>query len=435
MRHADRILSDEAVIEAVYEAQGLRRPKSRTLGRPQTPAEVVLRLLLLKHIRNWSFDELEREVRANLVYRSFARIGTEKVPDSKTLARLCRDIDPAVVEQIHGRVVELARQQKVVQGCKLRVDTTVVETNVHYPTDSSLLADGTRVLTRTMKKIESRTGGLKQKVRDRMRSVRKRVLSIALASRQKGPKGEEARRRHYRQLLAITRRIVSDARGVVEATRARRRPDVKRLREQLGEMASRVEQVIRQAKARVFDGNTKSPDKLVSVFEPHTEIIRKGKASKPTEFGKMVQIQEAENQIVTHYAVFDRKPADSELLIPAVNEHIRKLGRVPRLVAADAGFYTHNNETSIQEMGVQFVSVPNRQTRSEQRRQLQKTRWFKQGQRWRTGCEGRISVLKRRHGLSRCRYRGIKGIERWVGLGVLADNIIQIGSVLAVRAC
>ena len=190
MRHADRILSDEALIEAVYEAQGLRRPKSRTFGRPQTPAEVVLRLLLLKHIRNWSFDELEREVRANLVYRSFARIGTEKVPDSKTLARLCRDIDPAVIQQIHGRMVELARQQKVVQGCKLRVDTTVVETNVHYPTDSSLLADGTRVLTRTMKKIESRTGGLKQKVRDRMRSVRKRVLSIALASRQKGPKGE-----------------------------------------------------------------------------------------------------------------------------------------------------------------------------------------------------------------------------------------------------
>jgi len=432
MRHADRILCDELLIETVYEAQGGRHPKSRTFGRPQTPAEVVLRLLLLKHIRNWSFDELEREVRANLVYRSFARIGTEKVPDSKTLARLCREIDPAVIQQVHERIIELARQEKVVQGRKLRVDTTVVETNVHYPTDSSLLGDGARVLTRTMKKIESK-GGLKQKVRDRMRSVRKRVVSIALASRQKGQKGEDARRRQYRHLLAITRRIVTDAQGVLEATKARRRPAVKRLRAQLGEMTNRVEQVIRQAKTRIFDGHTKSPDKLVSLFEPHTEIIRKGKASKPTEFGKMVQIQEAENQIITHYAVFDRKPADSELLMPAVNEHIRKLGRVPRLVAADAGFYTQNNEKSIQDMGVPFVSVPNRHTRSEQRRQLQKTRWFKQGQRWRTGCEGRISVLKRRHGLSRCRYRGTKGVERWVGLGVLADNIIQIGTCLAAR--
>ena len=435
MRHADRILSDEALIEAVYEAQSLRRPQSRTFGRPQTPAEVVLRLLLLKHIRNWSFDELEREVRANLVYRTFTRIGTEKVPDSKTMGRLCREIDPTVIQQLHERMVEVAQQERVVQGRKLRVDTTVVETNVHYPTDSSLLGDGARVLTRTMKKIESKAMGLKRKVRNRMRSVRKRVVAIALASRQKGRKGEEARKRQYRHLLAITRRIVSDAKRIIEGTKAGRRADVKRLREKLSEMTTSVEQVIRQARARIFDGNAKSPDKLVSLFEPHTEIIRKGKASKPTEFGKMVQIQEAENQIVTHYAVFDRKPADSELLIAAVNEHIRKLGRVPRLVAADAGFYTQNNEKFIQDMGVPFLSVPNRHTRSGPRKQLQRKRWFKQGQRWRTGCEGRISVLKRRHGLSRCRYRGTKGVERWVGLGVLADNIIQIGTCLAARAC
>lgn len=170
MRHADRVLADEALIAVLYEAQGGRHARSRNFGRPQTPAEVVLRLLLLKHIRNWSFDELEREVRANLVYRSFARIGTEKVPDAKTLARLCREINPAVIQQLHERIVELAREEKVVQGRKLRVDTTVVETNVHYPTDSSLLGDGARVLTRTMKKMEARTGGLTGKVRDRMRS-------------------------------------------------------------------------------------------------------------------------------------------------------------------------------------------------------------------------------------------------------------------------
>src|SRR5437762_11072529 len=178
-----------------------RYPQSRKRGREQTPAEVVLRLHLLKHIRNWSYDVLEREVRANLVYRAFTRIGDEKVPDAKTLARLGQLIEPRVVEQLHQRVVELAQERGVTQGRKLRVDTTVVESNIHYPTDSSLLGDGTRVLTRTMKKIEAKSGGLKGKVRDRMRSVRKRVMAIALATRYRGEEGEERRKKQYRELL------------------------------------------------------------------------------------------------------------------------------------------------------------------------------------------------------------------------------------------
>ena len=188
----DKLLEDEQLVDTVYEAQGERHPQSRVRGRMQTPAEVVLRLLLLKHIRNWSYDVLEREVRANLVYRAFTRIGDEKVPDAKTLARLGQLIEPKVVEQLHQRVVELAQERGVTQGRKMRVDTTVVESNIHYPTDSSLLGDGTRVLTRTMKKIESKSGGLKRKVRDRMRSIRKRVLAIALSTRLLGPRGRRA---------------------------------------------------------------------------------------------------------------------------------------------------------------------------------------------------------------------------------------------------
>src|SRR6202140_5328131 len=168
----DELLEDEQLLDTVYEAQGERHPQSRIRGRMQTPAEVLLRLLLLKHIRNWSYDVLEREVRANLVYRAFTRIGDEKVPDAKTLARLGQLIGPKVIVQLHQRLVELAQERGVTRGGKLRVDTTVVESNIHYPTDSSLLGDGTRVLTRTMKKIESKSGGLKRKVRDRMRSVR-----------------------------------------------------------------------------------------------------------------------------------------------------------------------------------------------------------------------------------------------------------------------
>jgi len=436
MIEADRLLEDEELIEGVFAAQGQRHEHSATKGRSQTPAEMVLRLLLLKHVRNWSFDTLEREVRANLVYRDFARIGLGKVPDAKTLARIAQALGGEVIAELHRRLVAIAQEEGVIQGRRMRVDTTVVETNIHYPTDSSLLGDGARVLTRTMKRIEKQAAGkLKKKLRDRTRSVSKRVIAIATASRHRGPEGEEKRKKQYRELLRYSRQILNDAQRViaeVEQMPARSKTALRGLRETLSTMADRVRQVVRQAKARVFEGLTQLPGKIVSLFEPHTEIIRKGKASKPTEFGKMVQLQEAENQVITHYEVFDKRPSDRELLLPSVEAYERKLGRVPRLVTADAGFYAQEQERAVKEKGVKWVAVPNRSTRSAERKKLEHSRWFKKAQRWRTGCEGRISVIKRRHGLNRCRYRGAEGMKRWVGLGVLADNLINIGKTLAV---
>jgi IS5 family transposase len=436
MRSADQILDDDELIEQVFEAQGRRWKKSRTRGRLQTPSEVVLRLLILKHVRNWSYQTLEREVRANLVYRAFARIGGEKVPDAKTMGRLGQVIGPEVVAGMHQRMVQLAVDNKVVRGRKMRVDTTVVETHIHYPTDSSLLGDGARVLTRLMKKVAAAVGGLQERVRDRMRSVRKKVVGVAIAARRKGEAGVEQRRGLYKGLLRLSRKIVNQASRVAKEVGTLPRQTQAKVRvlvDELTVMQERTRQVMRQAKARIFDGDTKHPDKVVSVFEPHTEIIRKGKASKPTEFGQMVKVQEAENQIVTHYEVFEERPADSDLLIDAVAKHEELLGRVPELVAADAGFYSQANEKALEEKGVKRVSIPNRNTKSAARRTHQKQRWFKNGQRWRTGCEGRISVLKRRHGLRRCLYRGADGMKRWVGMGVIADNLINIGVRMAVK--
>jgi IS5 family transposase len=435
MVEADQLLDDEELIDRVYEAQGERHEQSRTRGRAQTPAEMVLRLMLLKHVRNWSYDALEREVRMNLAYRDFARIGLGKVPDAKTLARIGQALGPEVIAELHQRLVEIAKEKGVVAGRKMRVDTTVVETNIHYPTDSTLLGDGARVLTRTMKRIERQAGQLKRKVRDRTRSVNKRVFAIAISGRHKGPEAEERRKKQYRVLLRLSRQILNDAKRVmreVEEMPARKQRPLQMLREGLATTAGRVRQVVRQAKARVFEGITQLPGKIVSVFEPHTEIIRKGKASKPTEFGKLVQVQEAENQIITHYEVFEQRPSDRELLQKSVEAHERKLGRVPRMVTADAGFYSQAQEGAVRQMGVKWVAVPNRNTRSSDRRKMEKSRWFKKAQRWRTGCEGRISVLKRRHGLTRSRYRGQDGIKRWVGLGILADTLINIGKALAV---
>ena len=436
MRVVDERLEDEELLDTVYEAQGKRHAQSRVRGRQQTPAEVALRMLILKHVRNWSYEVLEREVRANVVYRSFCRVGMEKVPDAKTLVRLGPVIGAETIAELQDRIVALAQERGVIEGRKMRVDTTVVETKVHYPTDSGLLNDGARVLTRTMKKIARQAGGLKRKVRDRTRSVGKRVMAIALAVRHKGVEGERKRQREYRQLLRLTRQILNDSRrvlGEVEALPARRRRSLRGLGERLETMADQVRRVVRQTKARVLGGITQFPDKLLSLFEAHTEIVGKGKAAKPNEFGTVVELQEAENQIITHYEVFEKRTSDQRLLLPAIEAHRRKLGRVPGWVAADAGFYSRANEEEAKALGVKYVSVPNRNTRSEQRRRWEKQRWFKRAQAWRTGCEGRISVIKRRHGLDRCRYHGIQGMRRWVGLGVIADNLINIGRYLSAQ--
>ncbi|HEV3482178.1 MAG TPA: ISNCY family transposase [Candidatus Acidoferrales bacterium] len=442
MTHADEVLEDEQLVATVYEALAKRRPKSRSRGRQATPAEVVLRLMILKHVRNWSYYILEREVRANLVYRDFTRVGAAKMPDAKTMGRWGRALGPQVIKQVHEQIVEIARTKAVIEGRRMRVDTTVTETNIHHPTDSSLLGDGVRVLTRTMKKITKIAGEVGTKLRDRSRSVKLRVLDIARAARAKGSQSQEKLKRNYRQLVESTSRVVGQARqfskeiadGIKRSKAIVKQLALEGLRQEIDTMIPRVQQVMKQTRARIFRGDTRSEGKIFSLFEPSTEIIRKGKAAKPNEFGKMVKLQEAENQIIIDYEVYDRRPNDADLLVPAIEAHQAKLGRTPHLVAADAAFYSDKNEKAAKTKGVKRVCVPNRSTKSAERKREQKKRWFRQGQKWRTGSEGRVSVIKRRHGLNRCRYKGDDGMKRWVGFGVIADNLINIGGTLAKRS-
>jgi len=435
MRYADQALEDDALLLIVQQELAKRCKKSKTRGRTATPAEVVLRMLLLKHVRDWSFEVLSREVRANLVYREFTRVGGEKVPDDKTMGNLARQLGPATIEKLHRRVVEIAQENKIATGRKMRVDTTVTETDIHYPTDSTLLGDGVRVLTRVMKKVAAVAGKAGTQMRDRSRSAKLKVLAIARASRNKTEQGRQKMTNAYGQLLEIASRVVGQAKKFsIEIAAGVKRGNLSvmnKARKQLDEMIPRVQQVLRQTRERVFRGNTQADGKLLSVFETHTEVIRKGKANKPNEFGKLVLIQEAENQIVTHYQVCEQRPADSTLLEGCLEQHVQRFGRAPERVAADPGFFSAANESEAQAMGVQWVSIPSHDTKSPARKQRQKQRWFKKLQKWRTGCEGRISVLKRRHGLRRSLYKGSDGIRRWVGFGVIADNVIHIGSHLA----
>ena len=439
MQYADQVLADETLVTLVYDALGKRHPKSKSRGRQGVAAEVVLRLLILKHIRNWSYAVVEREGRANLVYRDFTRVGAGKAPDAKTMGRWGVALGGDVIKQIHARMVALAQSHGLTEGRRMRVDTTVVETNIHYPTDSSLLGDGVRVLIRNMKKITKIVGEAGAKLRDRSRSVKLRMLDIARAARSKAKQGQEKLKRAYQQLLNSTSRVVGQAKrfskeiaeGVKRSMDVVKQLGLEGLRQEIDAMVPRVKQVMKQPRARILRGDPRSDGKLVSLFEPATEIIRKGKAGKPTEFGKMVKLQEAENQIVIDYEVYAQRPNDADLLIAAVETHQAKLGRTPRLVAADAAFYSAANEAAAIAKGVKRVCIPNRSTKSAERKREQKKRWFRSGQKWRTGCEGRISVIKRRHGLNRSRYKGDAGMQRWVGLGVIADNLINIGRAMA----
>ena len=216
LQRLDEVLADEQLLEAVLGRLGQRWSQSRTRGRPGTPAEVVLRILVLKRIKGWSFEETEREVRASLVYRYLVRVYFEPVPDAKTLIRLSKVIGVEGIEAIHGRLVEIAKDQGLIKGQRARVDTTVVETNISYPTDSNLLADGVRVLTRGLKRIERVTGVVARKVRNRKRATTRRVLEIARAARSRNLKNSRARlEAGYRRLLGVVSATVRDAERVM----------------------------------------------------------------------------------------------------------------------------------------------------------------------------------------------------------------------------
>ena len=429
LRRMDAVLEDEELVDLVADALERRWPGSRRKGRPGTPAEVVLRMLVLKHLYDWSFDECERETRGSLVYRAFCRIDCERVPDAKTLIRLSHLLGADVLKKILARLVDLARERKVVRGWKLRVDTTVVETNVHYPTDSSLLSDGVRVLTRTLKKLREDVGDGVVEIRDRSRAMARRVFELAQRSRKLVQEKARARLQQlYGEVLGITRAVVREAKAAVETVEGRVSRVGAALVHEIRQTVDIVRRVIRQTRARVFTGDTHYPGKVLSIFEPHTEAIRKGKAVKPTEFGKLVKIQEAEGQFITDYEVCATRVADQDLWTPSLKQHGELFGRPPRLAVADAGFASRKNELAAMELGVKRVVLPGASKGSKEK---ERKRWFRRALRWRTGCEGRISTLKRRHGLRRCRDRGTTGMERWVGLGVVANNLLVLGRASA----
>ncbi len=432
LKRIDGVLDDEQLVDQVFDALTKRHQESARTGRPSTPAEIVLRMLVLKHLRGWSYEQLEWEVTGNFVYRRFCRIDGGKVPDEKTMVRYGQLVGDAVIEQLFVRVVELAKLRDVTKGRRLRVDTTVVEAPIHYPTDSGLLADAARVLSREVGKLEEAGAKLPFVRTDVRRSLARRLLEIGYALRQRGDDAKAAIVKPYKRLLRTTGRITRQAlrarRAAIRAmkkARGKRRAALARAVEKIDVFVPRAQQVIRQTRARIIRGDTTSDGKLLSIFEPDARILRRGKLHKPTEFGALVKVQESEGGIVTDIAIVDTHH-DSALLVSSVERHIEIFGAPPIMAATDRGFYSGAGVKRIEELGVRRVVVPFPGKRSQKRIRHEKQRWFRRGRAWRAGGEARIARLKHRFGMARSRYRGPSGTARTTYWAGIANNLVAI---------
>ena len=400
----DELLDDDRLVDVVLSAQRARWEKSATMGRESTPAEVVLRMLVLRKLRKWSFEATEREIKGSLVYRRFCRIDAGTVPDSKTVLRQSQLLGGEQLEAMLEVVVVKAKELGATKGRKMRIDTTVVETPIRYPSDSRLCEDVTEVLCREMERV--REAGLRVPVPFRRvhRSVQRRVREITSISRRRigKDKKREALKRPYLRLLGTTRRVLRQVGEVLAAARRRRRPVDGRIQRSLERMTRVValgEQVVTQTRRRLLQGITNSKEKIVSIFEPHTRILRRGKPHKPTEFGEMVYVQEVEGGFVTGIGVTTEH--DSALLVPAVERHKKTFGKVPRVVAGDRGFYSASNVEALENSGVRVVALRKTGHRSEERRAFERRRAFRKAAAWRAGGEARISHLKHDFGMLR----------------------------------
>jgi len=432
----DELLDDEELYQLIRNDFTKRFPLTEVTGRKSTPVEVVLRMLTIKQLYGLSYEQTEYQVRDSLVLRQFCRVYFNDVPDDTTLIRWANLVKAETLVAFNQQVTKIATRLKVTRGRKLRTDGTVVETNIHAPSDSHLLEDSVRVIGRTLqraKQVMSKQTGLADKVfRNRIRSARKTARQVRrLIARQK-----EAGQQAYRKLVKITKQTVDQAKQVLETLAAELSDDpAQGLMKTLETFIPRAERVIDQTTRRVFqDEKVPADEKIVSIFEPHTAIIRRGKAGKPVEYGRKVWLDEVEGGIVTRWEVLDGNSSDKLQWVPSLDTHQQLFGKPPAQASADRGVFSTDNETEAKSRGVKRVVLPKPGKKSEQRRQLEKQLWFQRARKWHAGVEGRISVLKRRFHLDRCLNQGQDGFHRWVGWGVIAHNLRKIGSTMVAKS-
>src|SRR6266436_5347770 len=380
----DCLLEDPMLVALSSEALAKRSPGSNKSGREGIAPDRLLRCVVLKHIKGWSYRELHRELRASLLYRRFTRFYEDPIPDFSNLCRAFALFGKQGTEQIHQRIVQQAQEAAIIAGNKLRTDTTAVETNIHHPTDSSLLADSLRVMNRSLQRIAQGCQESELRIVNHARAAKHRVLEIGRAARTFTQAGQEQLKQSYKKLIGLTQGVKAQAAAVLVALKDHQlvaRPEaffkVMAAEASLKHYLPLVEKVIGQSRARIFQAQTRHPDKILSLFEPHSVVIRKGKAHKPNEFGRLVRLDEVENGFVSNYVVAPGNLCDQQQWTPALQAHVELFGQAPRLATADRGFWNSANEKAAAQLGVKQVVLPACGRLSPSRAARQKQRWFR----------------------------------------------------------
>src|SRR5881397_1108533 len=416
--------------------RGLKKPDTGRTA--MTPAQ-MLRSLILMRMKNWDYQELSERIADGYTLRRFTGFYSQRVPKHDAFNRAFNKLRPQTLQALNDLVLKAAIDLGLEDGKRLRVDTTVTETDIHHPTDNTLLWDVVRVLTRLI----GRLGGLVPKGIDgftnRTRSARRRMQEIQrMTARQRHDQQQDK----YRQLIGITHQVVHNARGVLEKTKDQCGLDlmddlvIRELGRKIDHYCQLGARVIDQSRRRVLQGEqVPTEQKIYSIFETHTDLIKRGKIQKPIEFGHKIFLAESARGLITQYRVLDGNPSDHIHVKPSLEHHKAVFGYAPDLYSGDRGVFTEENIQECEKAGVKLVCIPQcGGKRSSEREAFEKSPAFKKGQRFRAGIEGRISVLFRGRGMKRCLAEGRERFELFVGAAVLANNLLRIAAMLMTRS-
>jgi transposase, IS5 family len=423
----------EELVTLVHQdlVRGLKQPRR---GRDGLSAVQVLRAVVLQRVQDWDLRELRARIADGYTLRLFTTFDSQPVPKHDAFHRAFCRLTPATIRALNDAVVQAAVRLGLEDGAQLRVDTTVVETDIHWPTDSSLLWDAVRVLTRLVQRLGEHVPSALHGFVDHTRRARRRMQEIHRLSAGERPRQQT---RKYRDLLGVTASVVATARAAVTTARTTPPRDplaaalVAGLSDEIEHFCGLADRVIVQTRRRVLDGEAVPVrEKIFSIFEPHTDLIKRGKVQRPVEFGHKVFLAESRHGLITDYRVLDGNPVDEVHVAPSLTEHEATFGHAPTLYAADRGFYTPANVEVLNAAGVSTECVPQRGgQKTPERAAYEKSRAFKRGQRFRAGIEGRISVLLRGRGMRRCPLEGRERFEVFVGAAVLANNLLRIADL------
>jgi transposase, IS5 family len=407
---------------ALVHADLIRFGANARKGRKGMPAEQVLRALLVKQMNDFSYEQLAFHLADSTTYRSFCRIGiADKSPTKKRLQKNIKLVRAETIEAVNRMLVGYARDRAIEAGDRIRADTTVIETNIHHPTDSTLLWDCVRVLARLMADARD---DFRLSFSDHRKRAKRRAMGILNA------KSNEQRVPLYRELIKLAVKTVGYAQNVAEQLRALEPTDfmamvrASALAQELKHYTHLAERVISQADRRVLQGiSVPAEEKIVSIFEPHTDIIVKDR--RDTLYGHKISIVAGASGLVTDVVVESGNPADSTLAVKLVERQRELYGRAPREAAFDGGFTSRANLTDLKALGVKDVAFSKRA--GIEISEMVKSSWLYQRLRdFRAGIEGIISFLKRGFGLTRCTWRGLASFKAYVFGSVLAANLLTI---------